>query len=306
MLEFAERAARTSESVLLLGETGCGKTHLAEIIHRLSTRALRPFTRVNCSAIPDTLVEREMFGHVQGAFTDAKEARAGLFEATNRGSLLLDEIAEIPLQSQTKLLTVLECRRVRRVGATYEIPVDVRIIAATNADLSRMVRQKQFRPDLFFRCAVLTYRVPPLRERRHQILELTRHLLQCRGQSPPTVSPDALRLLCCYSWPGNVRELDNALRRAVAFADDGVIRPCHLPMEVRHTRVLGDQRHATSAEVTSCRYVAPDDRQREMEGIREALRQENGNRTRAARRLGMSRTTLWAKLKDYPSCSDIH
>lgn len=292
-LDFARRAARNDEPVLLLGETGSGKSHLAAVIHRLSARARGPFHNVNCGAIPDTLFEREMFGHMRGAFTDAKESREGAFEAANGGTLFLDEVGELPLAVQTKLLSVLEERRVRRLGATHDTPVDVRVVTATNADLVAMVAGKQFREDLFHRIAVLRFRVPPLRERKRELPGLVQHLLERRGTggATPEVTPEAMELIRAYPWPGNVRELDNALRRAVVYAEQEPIGPHHLPEEI------GIAAKAVAGEGAAPeRYVAPVDPEVERRMIVEALQAEGGNRTRAARRLGMSRSALWAKI----------
>ena len=292
-LDFARRAARNDEPVLLLGETGSGKSHLAAIIHRLSARAAGPFHHVNCGAIPDTLFEREMFGHVRGAFTDAKESREGAFEAAHRGTLFLDEVGELPLAVQTKLLSVLEERRVRRVGATHDTPVDVRVVTATNADLVAMVAGRQFREDLFHRIAVLRFRVPPLRERKRELPGLVQHLLERRGTggAAPEVTAEAMELIRAYPWPGNVRELDNALRRAVVYAEQEPIAPQHLPEEIRNVAVPAGGESAAPE-----RYVAPADPEVERRMIEEALQAEGGNRTRAARRLGMSRSALWSKI----------
>jgi DNA-binding NtrC family response regulator len=292
-VDFARRAARNDEPVLLLGETGSGKSHLAAVIHRLSARAAGPFYNVNCGSIPDTLFEREMFGHVRGAFTDARESREGAFEAADGGTLFLDEVGELPLTAQTKLLSVLEERRVRRLGATHDTPVDVRVVTATNADLVAMVSRKRFREDLFHRIAVLRFLVPPLRERWRELPGLVQHLLERRGAGgvAPVVTPEAMELIRAYPWPGNVRELDNALRRAVVYAEQEPIAPQHLPEELR-AAVPPMAAEGVAPE----RYVAPDDPEVERRLIEEALLAEGGNRTRAARRLGMSRSALWNKI----------
>jgi DNA-binding NtrC family response regulator len=295
VVPFAERAARCGEPVLICGETGSGKTELAMQIHGLSRRAHGPFVRVNCGAIPESLFEREMFGHVRGAFTDAHESRAGLFEAADRGTLFLDEVGELPLRVQSKLLAALEERCVRRLGAVNEVGVDVRVVAATNSDLREMMRVKLFREDLFHRLAVLRIHTPPLRERRQELPGLMEALLARRAEAGPVprVSPEALEVIRAYAWPGNLRELDNALRHAAAFADDGVIRPEHLPQEVVLHESAGDDRRCGR------RYSAPADRVEEREKIVGALRETGGNRTHAARRLGMSRSALWIKMQRY-------
>lgn len=298
VVPFAERAARCGEPVLICGETGSGKTELALQIHELSRRAQGPFVRVNCGAIPESLFEREMFGHVRGAFTDARESRAGLFEAADRGTLFLDEVGELPLQVQSKLLAALEERCVRRLGAVNEVRVDVRVIAATNCDLREMVRCKRFREDLFHRLAVLRIRTPPLRDRRQELPALMDALLARRDEAGPAprLSPEVLEIIGAYPWPGNLRELDNALRHAAAFADDGVIRPEHLPEEVMQHEAAGA---APDGRRGGRRYSAPADRVEEKERIVTALHETGGNRTHAARRLGMSRSALWIKMQRY-------
>ena len=299
MLEFARLASASDWPVLLDGETGSGKTHLARAIHDLGSRAARPFVRVNCGAIPDTLFEREMFGHVRGAFTDAREGGTGFLEAADGGTLFLDEVGELPLAVQPKLLAVLEDGAFRRLGSPRETRVDVRVVAATNRDLAEMVRQKAFREDLFYRLSVLRYRVPPLRERAHEIPALVHALMRRAvraGHEPPPVADDAMLLLLRYPWPGNIRELENALRTAAAFSRGGPVRAVHLPPEVRlGIPALQGGRAPRAAE----RYAAPLEPGREAEMIRAALEATGGNRTRAARNLGMSRSTLWAKLQRY-------
>jgi DNA-binding NtrC family response regulator len=299
VIPFAERAARCGEPVLICGETGSGKTELAMQIHELSRRAHGPFVRVNCGAIPESLFEREMFGHVRGAFTDARESRAGLFEAADGGTLFLDEVGELPLQVQSKLLAALEERCVRRLGAVSETRVDVRVVAATNSDLREMMRCKLFREDLFHRLAVLRIHTPPLRERRQELTALIDALLARRGDAGPAprVSHEALEVMRAYPWPGNLRELDNALRHAAAFADDGVIRPEHLPEELMLHEAAGAARGG--GRRGGRRYSAPADPVEEKETIVSALRETGGNRTHAARRLGMSRSALWIKMQRY-------
>jgi len=290
--------------VLLLGETGSGKTHLAALIHALGTRCGRPFLSVNCGAIPDGLFEREMFGHLRGAFTDARESRPGLFEAANGGTLFLDEIAELPLGLQSKLLAVLEEGQVRRIGATSPVRLDVRVIVATNADLAELVAARRFRQDLVHRLAVLRFRVPPLRERRREIPGLAYRLLQTRASGcVPELSAEALRMLQWYPWPGNVRELENALRHALVFAEGRTIEPAHLPPEV-----AGWTPGAPGGEdglAARPRYEAPADAGDERRMILEAIRAEGGNRTRAARRLGMSRSALWIKIHRHNLLPDL-
>jgi DNA-binding NtrC family response regulator len=297
--EFARVAARSGEPVLLCGETGCGKTHLARLIHEAGPRAGRPFVRVNCAAVPEALFEREMFGHVRGAFTDARQEGIGFMEAADGGVLFLDEVSDLSPRLQPKLLAFLEDGCFRRLGSTRELRADVQVIAATNCDLAEMVRQKQFREDLFYRFSVLRYTVAPLRERRHELPAITRELLRRlarRGADPPEVTPEAMEVLARHAWPGNVRELENALRAALAFSDGSPVHPHHLPLDVR----LGGGEavsRARPAPPRPERYAAPVDPEDEVRLIREALYAAGGNKTHAARALNMSRSTLWAKLQ---------
>lgn len=296
---FASLAAESSYPVLLHGETGAGKTHLARLIHQLGPRSTKPFVPVNCAAVPENLFESEMFGHVRGAFTGATESRPGLFEMANGGTLFLDEIGELPLHVQPKLLRVLEKGSVRRVGSTHYTPVDVRIIAATNRDLWAMVQQGRFREDLYYRCNVLDWRIAPLRERRHDLPGLILGMLARNSDRCPEISVEALEILCSYPWPGNIRELDNALSHAVVYAEGGSIEPRHLPERVRASRTGSNGRAMGCEGGFVQRYAAPEDPRQEREMILETLRAEGGNKTRAAKRLGMSRQTLWIKITQY-------
>jgi DNA-binding NtrC family response regulator len=301
-VEFAQVAARSGEPVLLCGETGCGKTHLARLIHLSGPRAGRPFVRVNCAAVPEALFEREMFGHVRGAFTDAREGGVGFLESADGGVLFLDEVSDLSPRLQPKLLAFLEDGCFRRLGSTRELRSDVQVIAATNSDLAEMVRQKQFRQDLFYRFSVLRYTVAPLRDCRHDLPAIVHDLLRRLarpGGDPPQVSPAAMEVLGRHAWPGNVRELENALRAALAFSGGGPVQTFHLPMDVR---AGGDESAARAGEpaASSPRYAAPEDPRDEARLIREALHAAGGNKTRAARALNMSRSTLWAKLRAQP------
>jgi DNA-binding NtrC family response regulator len=296
MEEFARLAGASPFPVLLSGETGCGKTHLARTIHELGDRSRRAFVRINCGAIPETLFEREMFGHVRGAFTDAREQGTGFLEAADGGTLFLDEIGELPLHVQPKLLAVLEDGTFRRLGSPREVRVDTRVIAATNRDLGAMVAARTFRQDLFYRFSVLQYRIQPLRERPGEFPAIVSRILErnaAPGKDPPALTPGALAAMQRYPWPGNVRELENALRAALVFSDGQPIEMHHLPREVwAHVSAAGSPAHAATE-----RYAAPADRTEEEEAIRRALELAHGNKAAAARALGMSRSTLWAKLQ---------
>jgi DNA-binding NtrC family response regulator len=307
-LRFAALAAGHAHPVLLAGETGCGKTHLARVIHDSGPRAAGPFIRVNCAAIPEPLFERELFGHARGAYTGAQEGAAGFMEAAHGGTLFLDEIGELPLSMQPKLLTVLEEGVFRRLGCTRETTVDVRVIVATHRDLGDMVRAGAFRQDLYFRCCAFHHRVPALRERLDRLADLADELLARNAPASAAVvlTDAALNRLRAHDWPGNLRELENVLRYATVAAAGASVEVRHLPEPLC---ALPCRPLAAAARVQAeppPRYHAPDDAEEELELIREALRLEGGNRTRAARRLGMSRSALWMKLRIHAGRMDGH
>jgi two-component system, NtrC family, response regulator AtoC len=287
VFKLAERAARAPISVLVVGETGTGKEVVAEAIHRMSPRAKAPFVRLNCAALTEALVESELFGHEKNAFTGATAMKRGFFEVAAGGTLFLDEIGELPLGTQVKLLRVLEEWRIVRVGGTTEIPVDVRLVCATNRDLETEVARGRFREDLFFRIAAFVIPVPPLRDRKSEILPLAVHfayeiateLRQLSGG----FTPEAMAALEQASWPGNVRELRNVIERAVVLSEGGKIGREHLPEQVL------EQARATP-------HDALDVRQRvasvERETVVAALDAADGNQTQAAKKLGISRFAL--------------
>jgi transcriptional regulator with PAS, ATPase and Fis domain len=289
-LDLARRIARVDSTVLITGESGAGKERVARFIHDESARTAGPFLAINCAAVPETLLESELFGHARGSFTGASQDRAGLFEAANGGTLLLDEIGDVPPAMQVKLLRVLQEREVRRVGENRSRPINVRVLAATNRDLLADVHGARFRQDLYYRLRVVEVAVPPLRDRREDVLPLARQLLAGSakrfGKKTPTLTPEAANLLVRYAWPGNVRELENALERAVALARSDRIDVDDLPPEVSAvpvpSLVAGDGR--TLAEV-------------EREYIAAALRASGGNRAKAAEQLGIGVATLYRKLK---------
>jgi len=282
------KAVSTSATVLIQGESGTGKELVARAIHYHSPRASSPFVPVNCGAIPEELLESELFGHVKGAFTGALETRAGFFQTADGGTIFLDEISETSLSMQVKLLRVLQDRDVVMVGSTRPRRVDVRILASTNKDLMGLVKKGLFREDLFFRINVITIGLPPLRERGEDILLLIHHFTarfaQELGKSVPQFSDQALQVLRNYHWPGNVRELENVIQRLIVMTDGGLIEVPDLPSLMRFSALQGVGFHRTLAEV-------------EEEYIRNVLASVNGNKTRASKVLGIDRKTLREKLK---------
>jgi DNA-binding NtrC family response regulator len=334
---LAARAAVSDITVLILGETGVGKEVLAESIHRSSPRAARPFLRLNCAALPENLLESELFGHERGAFTGANQTKVGLLESTNGGTVFLDEVGELPVSIQVKLLRVLEERIVLRVGSTKPRPINVRFITATNRDLKQDVERGIFRGDLYFRINGVTLRIPPLRERKIEIEPLARYFLEqfCvrAGVPVPEFTREAMAKMLDYEWPGNVRELRNVMERASFLCGDGPILDEHIPPDIAPrvtTEVLMpadwatevtdvfDQQTLESASRAGSNGVdgEDDDRERievdsslpplgegeraeELNRILRALAQCGGNQTRAAKMLGVSRRTLVNRLDEF-------
>lgn len=293
VIELARRVAKVDATVLVTGESGVGKERIARLVHDESTRAAGPFIAINCAAITETLLESELFGHARGAFTGATSDRAGLFEEANRGTLLLDEIGEISAGMQVKLLRVLQEREIRRVGENKSRPVDVRVLAATNRDLSCEIADGTFRQDLYYRLKVVELSVPPLRERRDDILPLARFMLadaaSRMGRRVTGLVPRAADQLLRYEWPGNVRELENALERAVALARGHRVDLDDLPEEIRQVfplPVVGEGRVQHLSEI-------------EKEYILAVLDLNGGHQTRTAKQLGIGSATLYRKLKKY-------
>lgn len=301
-LEDLKRVARSaSTTVLLKGETGTGKELAARQIHALSPVAAGPFVDLNCSAVPDNLLESELFGHERGAFTDAKNAKEGLFELAHGGTLFLDEISEMPGKLQAKLLRVLESKTFRRVGGTQDIQVDVRIVAATNRDLQEEVAAGRFREDLYYRLSVVPLSVPPLRERREDIPALVKTFLDLYsreiGRPVHDVSREAMELLVGYEWPGNVRELRNLMERTVLMGTHERVEVEDLPDPIRLQRERPRRRVKPEALFRPGRVPSLDDVERVA--IEHALAELAGNRTRAAHSLGISRQTLRTKIQKY-------
>jgi two-component system, NtrC family, response regulator HydG len=290
--QLIEKAARSQAPVIIYGESGTGKELVAHAIHHLSDRSDEPFIQLNCAALNESLLESELFGHVKGAFTGAYRHRIGRFEAANRGAIFLDEIAEMPLATQTKLLRVLENKQLERVGDHTPIPVDVRIISATNEDLPDMVQCKQFRKDLFFRISVIPIHLPPLRVRLEDLPLLTeafiRDLAKRSGKKISGISKSALDLFLSYPWTGNVRELKSALEFAFVVAESGVILPDHLP------------HHFLSYQWTTEYHGAPEETlSEEKAALVAALRKAGGNRSESARILGVTRATVWNRIRKH-------
>jgi DNA-binding NtrC family response regulator len=292
-----EQVSPSSASVLITGETGSGKEILARTIHRLSPRADRPFVAINCSAIPESLMESEIFGHERGAFTGAAERRLGCFELADGGTLLLDEIGEMPAATQAKLLRVLEDHKVRRLGSKVETPVDVRVLAATNKEPEQAVSKGELRQDLYFRLNVFHINLPPLRERKEDIPLLVEHIIRelnvKHGTRIRGVNPEILDLFAGYAWPGNVRELRNVLERATIVSDRDLIGRSHLPAD------FGKVAAGNASDLSSLRFphgTTVEAVEREL--ILQTLAATN-NKTRAAELLGISLKTLHNKLKEY-------
>ena len=282
------KIAPSDVNCLVLGESGTGKEQVARALHLASRRAGKPFVAVNCGAIPKTLVESELFGHVRGAFTGAIAARAGYFLEASGGTLLLDEISEMPLGIQVKLLRAVENQEIRPVGASDVRPIDVRLVAATNADLSAAVREGSFREDLYYRLNVVQISLPPLRERAGDVPLLVQHFLS-RQSGPAKVDPAAMRALESYPWPGNVRELLNAIRRACVLSTADTLTLDDLPPRVRETLAQPGARRPALDSLAEAEKAA----------IIRTLEALGGDRTASAKSLGINRSTLYRKMKRY-------
>ena len=299
ILGIAEKAARTDVSVLIEGESGTGKELIARHVHTSSPRGAMPFIPVNCGAISAELLESELFGHEKGSFTGAVGTRQGMFQLANGGTIFLDEIAEMRLDLQVKLLRVLQEREIRPVGSDRTLRVDFRVVAATNKDLRALIANGQFREDLYYRLAVIPVHMPSLRERRSDIPLLVQHFLAEHNRRhaavPVTIAEDAMVHLWEYDWPGNVRELENLIERLVILADDAQIRLGDLPPYVR--AFMSEKKHPRPILTDSGFDLQQAVEDFEMGLIDEALRRTGGNKQQAARLLGLKRTTLVAKLR---------
>ncbi len=295
LLEIVPRIADSTANVMLTGESGTGKDLIARALHFQSCRATAPFVPINCAAIPDNLLESELFGHMQGAFTDARTNKSGLFQAAKDGTLFLDEIGEMPVALQAKLLTVIESKRVRPIGATAEIAVDFRVVAATNSDLDAAIAAGRFRADLYYRLSAIALHLPPLRERREDIPLLVRHFLARaaaeESRPVPEIAPEVSERLLRYPWPGNIRELQNALQRAFILCRGNRIERTDLPAKIAGTEAAD----LTADEALSRRLTLD---QLEREYVRNVLASVAGNKSEAAAILGIDRKTLYRKLED--------
>jgi transcriptional regulator with PAS, ATPase and Fis domain len=298
--QAVQRAAATDATVLIEGESGTGKELFARAVHALSGRSTGPFIAINCAAIPETLLEAELFGYERGAFTGATQRKPGKFELANRGTMFLDEIGELPMSLQGKILRALQEKTFDRLGGTASVKVDVRLVAATNRQLKQAVAARRFREDLYFRLSVFPITVPPLRERPEDIPLIARHFIetQCRelGRKPLTLAPATLQALQTYSWPGNVRELQNCLERAVILADGETIYPKHLNLvaqELSRPEPAPQIDLSGSLHEITGRAVAEVERQ----AIRQALADANGDGPRAADRLQIGYKVLTSKMR---------
>jgi two-component system response regulator PilR (NtrC family) len=305
--EVIQRVAPTDVTILIVGESGTGKEVVARAIHANSRRKDKPFVAINCAAIPENLLESELFGHVKGSFTGASSNKEGLFETANGGTLFLDEIATMPLSLQGKLLRVLQEREIRRVGGTANVPVDVRVLAASNANLEERVKADTFRQDLYYRLAVIPIEIPPLRDRIEDIIPLAQHFLRreaiARGGVTPRLTRESADIFTRYSWPGNVRELENAVRHAMTFAEGDEIVAAVLPARIVNS--------AAQSTVSKAMPTTPENvdqyrnqslrtflRNREREYMEYVLTSANGDKEKAAKTLKISMATLYRKMPE--------
>jgi two-component system response regulator AtoC len=294
------KVAKSDATILVTGESGTGKELVAEALHYNSSRRAGPLVKVSCAALPETLLEAELFGHEKGSFTGALTQRRGRFELADKGTIFLDEIGEMSLQTQTKLLRVLQDRKIERVGSSIPIKTDIRVIVATNKDLKKQVEQNKFRDDLFYRLNVINIHMPALRDRKEDIPALVEHFLAKHRYSataqPAAISEEALRRLMEYDWPGNVRDLENVIERAVVLSRGQIITSRELPFGDQE----GDHEEGEGTDVPSERsFFKKSVAQFEKDLIMKALRDAAGNRSKAAEMLGIYRRLLYAKIKEY-------
>jgi two-component system response regulator AtoC len=293
------KVAKSDATVLISGESGTGKELVAEAIHYNSGRRSGPLVKVSCAALPETLLEAELFGHEKGSFTGALAMRKGRFELADKGTVFLDEIGEITPNVQTKLLRVLQEHIIERVGSSIAIKVDIRVICATNQDLSKLVESSKFREDLFYRLNVISIHMPPMRDRKEDVALLVEHFLAKHRYSataqPAAISEEALNRLVAYDWPGNVRELENVIQRAVVLSRGQIITSRELPFGDD-----GEEEREDAGEISAERsFFKKSVAQFERDLIMKALRDAGGNRSKAAEMLGIYRRLLYAKIKEY-------
>lgn len=297
VVDLAKKIAPTNSTVLITGETGVGKELVARFIHYLSPRREKPFVALNCAAVPETLIESELFGHKKGSFTGAHTDKKGLFEEANSGTFFLDEVGDLTLSTQVKLMRVIENQEIRPVGSNETRKIDVRIIAATNRDLSLLVKDGKFREDLLFRLNVIQIHIPPLRERKEDIPLLVGYFLKKygrkMGRNIVNISDSALTMLLNYDYPGNIRELENIIEHSIIVAEGNTITKDDLPDYIPFTQSLPEPAHRS--EEVSFKTLS----QMEEELIRQTLKKCRGNQTQAAKKLGIGRTTLIRKMKKF-------
>ncbi|OQY53055.1 MAG: sigma-54-dependent Fis family transcriptional regulator [Desulfobacteraceae bacterium 4572_89] len=307
LYEHIESVASLDTPVMILGQSGTGKEMVAKALHETGNRATKPFIKVNCAALSENILESELFGHVKGAYTGAETDRIGRFEAAHKGTIFLDEIGDIPLSVQIKLLRVLEERMIQRVGSNKSIPIDVRIITATNKNLERLIEQEKFREDLFFRINVFPMICPALDQRKDDITLIIQHFINIHaektGKNILGFTPEAMKIMVSYPWPGNVRELKNAVEYAFVLAKGKSIRSEHLPEKLLNNsrssspiqgKINNLKSSGALAEGTSVLVG-----QTEKEALIDALEQADGNQTKAAKYLGISRITVWKRMKKH-------
>jgi DNA-binding NtrC family response regulator len=304
VFDLIGNVSSTTSTVLIAGETGTGKEQIARAIHQASA-PYRPgnFIAVNCAAIPEALLESELFGHEKGSFTGAIAQRKGRFEQAHMGTLFLDEVGDIPLNTQVKLLRVIQERRIERVGGNEPIEVDVRLVAATHQPIEKMVRDGTFREDLYYRLNVIRIELPPLRERPEDIPLLATHFVHkySMGRTEPVISPEAMELLLAFPWPGNVRQLENAIERACVTARDGVIQPAHLPPDVAKGVAVSGRASPFSVDLSRSlpEQLAELTQAFEERYLRKALRKTRGHVGKCAKISGLSRRSITEKIGSY-------
>ncbi|MCG8635064.1 MAG: sigma 54-interacting transcriptional regulator [Desulfobacterales bacterium] len=303
LYEHIESVAALDTPVMILGESGTGKEMVAKALHETGNRSDRPFIKVNCAALSESILESELFGHVKGAYTGADTDRVGRFEAAHRGTIFLDEIGDIPLSVQVKLLRVLEERMIQRVGENRSIPVDVRIVTATNKNLDALIADGKFREDLFFRINVFPITCPPLRHRRDDITLIIQHFITVHaektGKNILGFTPEAMRFMVAYPWPGNIRELRNTVEYAFVLAKGKGIRPEHLPEKIHGTAFFTPEPEAPLPEPPAAGSTTVTVHRTQRQELIDALHKAGGNQTRAAEILGVSRITVWKRMKKY-------